>query len=157
MFMLILTKCFQQSVCYCACNENLCNVNDPANDKTSCLFGVRKKSLQIAVHDPDILDNMESDICVMCKSGAGAPIRPWLPLWIFLLLIQITATSCRVRILRKTLHKSDEFFLFPGWPAGSAAPSKHQAPPEAAIVPGIPEACPTYPTFINLSYIYIAF
>merc|ERR1719430_2717721 len=30
------------SVCYCACNENLCNVNDPANDKNSCLFGVRK-------------------------------------------------------------------------------------------------------------------
>ena len=46
MFMSILTKYFQQSVCYCACNENLCNVNDPANDKTSCLFGVSKKSLQ---------------------------------------------------------------------------------------------------------------
>ena len=42
MFMLILTKYFRQSVCYCACNKNLCNVNDPANDKNSCLFGVRK-------------------------------------------------------------------------------------------------------------------
>merc|ERR1719234_2367359 len=53
------------SVCYCACDENLCNVNDPANGKNSCVF------------------------------GGGAPIRPWLPLSILLplLIIQITTTG----------------------------------------------------------------
>ena len=43
------------------------------------------------------------------------------------------------------------------FPAESASPSKQPAPPEAPIVPGIPEAQHIKLLFISLLHIYIAF